>query len=131
MKEVQDPSDSARKLRSRIFFIITSVISFICLAWTLHGANLGRLGPEIVHLDWRWVAIGMVLDVLVFSWQAWRWILVLKPVSPVPVWDASVWFMSVCSSTKWFRCARRDHPLLSFGALDGSADFAHIGIGVD
>ena len=81
-------SASANKLRSRIFFVVTNVISVICLAWTLHGANLGELRHEIAHLDWRWVAVGVVFDVLVYSWQAWRWILVLKPVKSIPMWDS-------------------------------------------
>ncbi len=79
---------SAIKLRSRIFFVVTSVISVICLAWTLYGANLGELRREIPHLDWRWVAVGVVFDILVYSLQAWRWILVLKPIKSIPLWDS-------------------------------------------
>jgi uncharacterized protein (TIRG00374 family) len=82
-----DSADSAKRLRRRIFFVVTNVISIICLIWTLYGANLGELRREVVHLDWRWVAAGMVLDVLAFSVQAWRWTLVLKPVADIAAWD--------------------------------------------
>ena len=84
---MDSPPSPAAKIRRRIFFLVTNVISVICLVWTLHGANLGELRHEVAHLDWRWVAAGMVFDVLVYTWQAWRWILVLKPVRSIPMWD--------------------------------------------
>src|SRR5271165_1362497 len=82
-----ESTDRARQLRRRIFFIVTNVVSIICLLWTLHGANLTELRHEVAHLDWRWLAAGMVFDVMVYTWQAWRWILVLKPVKTIAWWD--------------------------------------------
>ena len=79
---------SAKKIRSRIFFVVTNVISLICLIWTLHGANLGELRSEVPHLDWRWIALGVLFDVTVYLLQAVRWILVLKPVKTIPLWDS-------------------------------------------
>ncbi len=83
-----DSKGQGSSLRRRIFFIAINVISLIGLGWTLYGMNLGTLRHEIATLDWRWVALGMVFDVLVYSWQAWRWTLVLKPVKTVPMWDS-------------------------------------------
>lgn len=82
-----DSADSAKKLRRRILFIVTNVISIICLVWTLYGMRWGDLRRDVEHLDWRWVAAGAILDVLAFSLQAWRWILVLKPVAAISAWD--------------------------------------------
>ncbi len=82
-----DSSDSAAKLRRRIFFVVINVISIICLLWTLHGVNLGKLRHEVAHLSWGWVAAAIIVDVFVYCWQAWRWILVLKPVASIPIWD--------------------------------------------
>ena len=79
---------TAGQIRSRIFFAVTNIISLLCLAWTLHGANLGQLRHEIAHLDWRWLAMGAVFDVLVYVWQAWRWVLVLKPVTDASLWNS-------------------------------------------
>src|ERR1700688_3890574 len=88
-----DPAESARTMRRRIFFVVTNIISFICLAWTLYGLNLKELRRDVAHLDWRWVVAGIVLDVLLYAMQAWRWILVLKPVAPIPVWEClrAIW----------------------------------------
>jgi glycosyltransferase 2 family protein len=81
-------SEPARKLRSRIFFLVTNLIALICLVWTLHGAGFGQLRHEIAHLQWGWVAAAVVFDVLVYMVQGWRWILVLRPVDSVSVWNS-------------------------------------------
>lgn len=83
-----ESNERRNKLRNRIFFVATNVISVACLAWTLHGANLGELSHEIRNLDWRWVAAGILFDVSVYLWQSWRWTLVLKPVKKIPMWDS-------------------------------------------
>jgi uncharacterized protein (TIRG00374 family) len=77
-------SPGESKVRSRVLFAITNVISLICLIWALHGLNLRQLRNDIEHLDWRWVAVAMLSDVLVYVWQGWRWSLVLRPIAPVP-----------------------------------------------
>lgn len=79
---------SPKRLRARIFFVVTNVLSIVCLAWTLHGANLGELRHEIAQLDWRWVLAGVLFDVSVYVLQAWRWTIVLKPVTKVRMWDS-------------------------------------------
>ena len=58
------------------------------MAWTLHGASLGRLRQEVAHLDWGWVAAGVFCDILVYVVQAWRWVLVLRPVMYVSLWTS-------------------------------------------
>jgi hypothetical protein len=83
-----DSTEPTNKVRSRIFFILTNLVSIICLVWTLRGANLGDLRREVVHLNWSWVGASIAFSLLVPAWQAWRWILVLKPVTDVSLWDA-------------------------------------------
>ncbi len=76
------------KLRRRIFFVGTNLISLICVGWTLHGASLGRLRQEVAHLDWGWVLLAIVSDLVVYVVQAWRWALVLRPVTYVSLWTS-------------------------------------------
>jgi len=59
-----------------------------CLAWALHGVSWSELWQEIRELDWRWVAIGALADVLVYVIQGWRWSLLIKPVAPASVWNS-------------------------------------------
>jgi glycosyltransferase 2 family protein len=77
------------KVRSRIFFVVTNLISLLFLVWALHGLSWSRLRHDVIHLDFRWVAVGLVADVLVYFWQGWRWSLVLRPIQAVSSWQAT------------------------------------------
>ncbi|MBV9772189.1 MAG: flippase-like domain-containing protein, partial [Bryobacterales bacterium] len=68
------------------FTVATLVFSVACLAWALHGVSWTELWEEIRELDWRWVAIGAIADLLVYAIQGWRWSLILLPVAPVSPW---------------------------------------------
>jgi uncharacterized protein (TIRG00374 family) len=50
------------------------------LIWVLHGVNLSRLPEQLAGIDWRWVALAMVCDMLSYLVQAVRWRLLLEPV---------------------------------------------------
>ncbi len=79
----------ARSYRSIALFVAVNLISIICLIWALHGINLRRLGYDIAHLDWGWVAVSVASSVLLYVLQGWRWSLVLAPVAHVPVWRST------------------------------------------
>jgi uncharacterized protein (TIRG00374 family) len=63
--------------------LVTAVVSVACLAWALHGVSWHELWEEIRALDWRWVALGVITEVLTYVIQGWRWSLLLRPVAPV------------------------------------------------
>jgi uncharacterized protein (TIRG00374 family) len=67
-----------------LFLAVTLAISIACLIWTLQGAELSRIGAEIRALEWHWVAIAVVADVLVYVWHGWRWSLLLSPIAEIP-----------------------------------------------
>jgi hypothetical protein len=83
---VMSPPPPESKRTSHIFTAITLVLSVACLAWALHGVSWTELWEEVRELDWRWVAIGVVADLLVYVIQGWRWNLLLLPVTPVSPW---------------------------------------------
>lgn len=70
------------RLRSRIFALVTMLVSLACLGWALHGVSWSELWEEIRELDWRWVAVGLISEVLAYVIQGWRWSLLLRPVGP-------------------------------------------------
>jgi uncharacterized protein (TIRG00374 family) len=74
------PPTPEGRLRSRIFLLVTILISLACLGWALHGVSWTELWEEIRELDWRWVAVGVVTQVLAYVIQGWRWSLMLRPV---------------------------------------------------
>ena len=76
------------RLRTRIFTIVTLLLSVACLAWALHGVSWRELWAEIRELDWRWVAVGALADIAVYVIQGWRWSMLLRPVGPVSTWSS-------------------------------------------
>jgi glycosyltransferase 2 family protein len=80
---VMSPSPPRSNRTSHIFTAITLVLSVACLAWAVHGVSWTELWAEIRELDWRWVAVGAIADLLVYVVQGWRWSLLLLPVAPV------------------------------------------------
>jgi glycosyltransferase 2 family protein len=77
------PPTPESQLRSRIFTLVTILVSLACLGWALHGVSWTELWEEIRELDWRWVAAGVVAEVVAYVIQGWRWSLLLRPVAPV------------------------------------------------
>jgi glycosyltransferase 2 family protein len=53
------------------------------LIWVLHDVHLSRLPGQLADIDWRWVALAMVCDVLSYLVQAVRWQLLLEPVGKI------------------------------------------------
>jgi glycosyltransferase 2 family protein len=73
---------SDNRTRSRVFGVVTIVLSLACMGWALHGVSWSELWEDIRELDWKWVAVAAVADVLVYVIQGWRWSLLLRPVGP-------------------------------------------------
>lgn len=77
------PLERSRKLRSWTIIIVTNLLSLICLVWVLNGAGLQHIWSEIRHMHWRWVALAIASNALLYLLAAWRWQLLLKPIEPV------------------------------------------------
>lgn len=61
-------------------------ISAGCLAWVLHAYKISDLLPQLRQLEWKWLALGMALDLSVYICHAWRWVLLFRPVDRLPFW---------------------------------------------
>jgi uncharacterized protein (TIRG00374 family) len=57
-----------------------------CLVWVLHSYRIADLLPQLRQLEWRWVALGVGLDLSVYVCHAWRWVLLYRPVDRLPFW---------------------------------------------
>jgi len=53
------------------------------LIWVLHDVHLSRLLGQLAGIDWRWVALALVCDLLSYLVQAVRWQLLLEPVGKI------------------------------------------------
>ena len=61
-------------------------LSAVCLLWVLRHYDISRFGKEIRSLDWRWVTLGVVADLLTYVAHAWRWNTLLSPVAKLGLW---------------------------------------------
>lgn len=61
-------------------------ISIISLIWLIRGVDFDSILQDLQSLHWRWVVLGVVSDIAVYVYQAWRWNLLLSPVVRPPLW---------------------------------------------
>ncbi|HEY2013335.1 MAG TPA: lysylphosphatidylglycerol synthase transmembrane domain-containing protein [Bryobacteraceae bacterium] len=61
-------------------------LSGACLIWVLHGYPLNQLIPEIRKLDYRWVALAVLSDLVIYVTHGWRWNTLLSPVVRLKLW---------------------------------------------
>jgi glycosyltransferase 2 family protein len=61
-------------------------LSAICLVWVLHGYDFNRLANDFRTLDWRWVALAVAADLVVYICHGWRWQTLLSPVARLNFW---------------------------------------------
>lgn len=76
-------------MRARVLLVLINVVSLGCLAWTLRDAKLGELWDDLTTMDWKWVALAVILDIAVYLLQACRWALLLRPVEPAGFWRSA------------------------------------------
>ena len=81
------PAPQSRGTRARVLLVLINLLSFGCLVWTLRDAKLGELRDDLATMDWKWVAVAVVADIVVYFLQGVRWSLLLRPVEPVGFWQ--------------------------------------------
>jgi glycosyltransferase 2 family protein len=72
---------SARKTRA--FAWVGYAISIACLVWVLYDFHVKEALEQLAHVSWRWVALGIALDVVSYVVQGVRWKFLLSPFSRV------------------------------------------------
>lgn len=74
-----------QKLPSWLIPAIGYAIGAASLAWVLFKFPFAQLGEHLRTLDWRWVAVAIVVEFLIYVVEAWRWAAVLRPVGKPPL----------------------------------------------
>jgi uncharacterized protein (TIRG00374 family) len=75
-----------RRFPSWLPQVLGYTVSAICLIWVLHGYDFHRLANDFRTLDWKWVALAVVADLVVYIVHGWRWQTLLAPVSLLSFW---------------------------------------------
>jgi uncharacterized protein (TIRG00374 family) len=64
-----------------------NIITLGFLVWSLRNFKIAELVDDLKEMNWWWVALAIGADIGVYSLQAWRWRLLLRPVEPVSFWQ--------------------------------------------
>lgn len=80
---LSSPRQTEFRLPTRILRLIGYGISLVCLVWVLHDIHPARAIHDFANVDWKWVAVGMIVDVLSYLVQAIRWKFLLVPFGHV------------------------------------------------
>lgn len=76
-----------RSLRARLLLVIVNVVSIGSLIWTLRDAHLGDFREDLATIDWKWMALAVLLTVVIYLGYGVRWGLVLRPVLGLRFWQ--------------------------------------------
>lgn len=71
--------------KRRLLILATNILSVACLWWVLHDINWREYPDELRSMNWWWVSVAVISDILVYVWHGWRWSLLLKPLGNIPV----------------------------------------------
>ncbi|MBS1855471.1 MAG: flippase-like domain-containing protein [Acidobacteria bacterium] len=66
--------------------VLGYTVSAACLAWVLHGYDFHQLASDFRTLDWRWVGLAVIADLVVYVCHGWRWQTLLAPVAQLSFW---------------------------------------------
>jgi uncharacterized protein (TIRG00374 family) len=73
---------------ARALLLLINVIAVGVLMWSLRHFKFAALMDDLRHMNWWWVIFAVIADIAAFTFQAWRWSMLLRPVEPVSVWQA-------------------------------------------
>lgn len=67
---------------------IAYTLSMLCLLWVYHDFDWRTELPKLRQIHFGWIALAVASDVLVYVSQGWRWNILLRPVSRLPLWKS-------------------------------------------
>lgn len=70
---------SLRRRKSTILAVFGYSLAVGSLVWVLHDFHIVKSLRQMESVDWRWVLLGMVFDVVSYGFQALRWKFLMMP----------------------------------------------------
>jgi len=78
-----------RRLPNWLVPVLGYGVSIGCLIWVYSGFDWRRELPRLLATDWRWVALAVVFDWVVYFCQGLRWTALLSPLGEFSVWRST------------------------------------------
>ena len=69
-----------RRIPKWLLPVVGYGLSAVSLVWVFAKFPFAQLGHHLRTMDWKWVAIAIVAELLVYFVDAWRWKAILNPV---------------------------------------------------
>ncbi|MDX2151883.1 MAG: lysylphosphatidylglycerol synthase transmembrane domain-containing protein [Bryobacteraceae bacterium] len=81
-----ESSSRGRRIPAWVGPVIIYILSAACLVWVYKDFDWNAELPRLLAIEWQWVALAVVCDILVYVCQAWRWNVLLEPIARLPLW---------------------------------------------
>ncbi|HBY59124.1 MAG TPA: hypothetical protein DEH78_04840 [Solibacterales bacterium] len=79
-------SSRGRRIPGWVGPTLVYLLSAACLVWVYKDFDWSAELPRVLSIEWHWVVLAVVCDILVYVCQAWRWNVFLTPIARVPLW---------------------------------------------
>lgn len=75
-----EASPPRRKIPRWLVPAVGYSISAVSLIWVFSKFPFAQLGEHLRTMDWKWIAVAVICEIAIFFVDAWRWMVLLKPV---------------------------------------------------
>src|ERR1051326_8374495 len=69
--------------KRRLGLALSYAIAAACLYWAFRGIRFSELLHSLVSINWWWVPLAVMLDLLIYVCASWEWQLLLRSVGRV------------------------------------------------
>jgi len=83
---VSEETLSKEQRKSLVKQMLGYLIAIVCLIWVFHDIHAERLFRQVAEINWGWVGLAVLFDVLSYFSQGMRWELLLRPVGQTSPW---------------------------------------------
>lgn len=77
------PTPPDKSLSRWIKSALGYVVALVCLIWVFHGVRVDQILKNMTAINWWWIALAVLCDILGFASQGLRWQLLLRPIGDV------------------------------------------------
>src|SRR5262245_32422227 len=78
-----------RRLVERLKALAGVLFSLSGWVWVWHDVSPRQLIAPLTIRDWRWAAAAILMDIVAFVCQGWRWSLLLTPLGKISIFRAT------------------------------------------